>query len=543
MEPSRRHDRLPFDQIRAKKLDAVECRESGMSNDSKSMRRRDFLASAASCAGAVVLSNVVEAAVPCPPPTLSVSGGPTVSTPCPVAPGSSGTPTLIQGRFTSTCGSFCNNPVTVTLPNFSLSGNCLILVVTSTYVGVTGAPTVSDNLSSGIWKPAASSFVSGGRRIDILVGLNCPAGINQIFVTHTGTNPNDTQYAVYEFYNVAQANALDGASNGTTTSGTITTTADGDLIFCYGLQSSGSAIGKWTAGSGFQLLNAQNYNSDSEAAPFAQFAIQATRGTITPTASGFNGSCQMVAIALKAASAGTAPAPGIRVVSVQGYNFYGGGSGNSGPWVLQFPTRGNLVHLSWLSLSSTMTPSGLSTMSDTAGNSYTTNGAVQTCPQDVSAGYVHQAKAQNAHPSTDNLITFSADTIAEFSTSHVELYDITGAAAASFDRAASTSGLQKVSGNLTTGSLTPSGPNELIINTVGIDAHTLSGVVGAGYLSDIAVAPNFDGAGSRLESDDGFSHVYGSSATTFVYSVQNSTSGGIVGVQGWTSYSSAYKPG
>ncbi len=515
-----------------------------MSTDSKIIRRRDFLTSATSYGAALVLSKAVEAAVPCPPPVLSVVGGTSASIACPVGSSSSSTPTLVQGRFTSTNSTqFCDSPVTIALPNNTLAGNALIICVQSDYT-VTGPPTIGDNLSSGIWAPAANSYVAGGRRLDVIVGLNCPAGINQIHVTHTGSNPTDTQYAVYEFNNVAQADALDGASDGATTAGTIATSADGDLIFCYGTQVSGDAITQWTAGTGLQLLNAQNYNSGTESAPFAEFGIQTTQGTINPTASGFNGTCQMVAIALKAASAGTGPPAGIRILTVQGYNFYGGASGLSGPWTVQFPTRGNLTHLSWEALSETQTPVGLQGISDTAGNTYQVNGPPQTCAQDPSAGYCQQARAESATPSPENLLTFSADSIANYSTTHLELYDITGAATPTcFDKAASAQGLQTTtSSSLTSGSLTPSGSNELIINTTGIDAHTLSGVVGVGYLSDIAVAPNFNGAGSGLESDDGYAHAYSSSPVTFVYSVQNNTEGGIAGVQGWTSYSSAYKP-
>ena len=451
-----------------------------------------------------------------------------------------GSPTLVQARATATnTRSTCTSPITIGIPNPTLAGNCLILCAQADY-GTTTAPTISDDQSSGIWSsPVVTSLISGGVRLDIFVGINCPAGITSLSVDYGSQTPTNNQFSVYEFYNVAQSAAVDGHSSGTTTAGTITTTANGDLVLCYGSQTSGSAVTAWTAGSAFQLLNASNYNSATDPSTFAECTVQSSAGAITPTAGGSSGSLQMVAVALKAASAGTAPS-GIRVTNVQGYDFYGGTSGLSGPWTCQFPTRGNLIHLSFCALTTSATPSGFSGMSDSAGNTYSTNGAPVTNSTDSSAGITQHAKAVNSTPSLSNAITFNYDQIATGSTTHIELYDISGATA--YAQATTAQGDQTVANStLSTVSLTPSYSNELIINTCGIDAHTLSGLSGTGYLSIIAVAPNFNGGGTGFVSDDGFGHVYSSTATTFLYTVQNQSAGGINGVQGWVSQSSAYR--
>jgi len=442
------------------------------------------------------------------------------------------TPTLVQGKFTSTNthADESTAPTTIGLPNNTLSGNCCILCVQQD--PTSSANSVSDNLSSGIWSLAVSLNGASVRQ-EIWVGLNCPSGINEIKVTHNGGSGIDTQYAFYEFYNIAHASALDGTSTG----GAFTPGSNGDLVFVYGAQTSGSAVSTWTPASGFTLLHGMNYNSGTDQACFAQYEVQTTATSVTPSISGSSGTLQYLGIALKAASAGTAPAGGIRIVSVQGYNFYGGASGLSGPFTLQFPTTGNLIHMSWVALTTTASPSGLASMSDTAGNTWTTNGSPQTCSLDSSAGCTQHAHAQGAGASATNKITFNCDQIATLSTTHVELYDIIGAQSPSYDTASSTFGKQTSSGNLATASVTPSGSNELVINSTGIDSHDLSGVTGS-YLSDISIAPNFDGGGSGLSSDDGYAHAYNvSSSSTCTYTTQNNSAG----VQGWVSYSSAYQ--
>ena len=317
-------------------------------------------------------------------------------------------------------------------------------------------------------------------------------------------------------------------------------TLNGELIFSYGTQVTGSAVSLWTPGAGFQLLNAQNYNSGWDSSNFAQFMVQGTAAAITPTVGGSSGTMQTVSVALKPAVAGTAPAAGIRVVNMQGYNVYGSnvrvGASGSGPWgPFQFPTRGNLLHISNTWYPTTAPGNGFTGITDTAGNSY--GYPSQVVSTDTQAGSTQIAYAQNATASLSNAITFGNDALNPNGHLHLELYDVVGAAAAAFDKVTSANGVQTSgSGTLTTATLVPAGANELVINVTTIDSNNLSDVVGAGYISDIADSPSFDGAGSGLETDCGFAHIYTGASTTFVYTIQNGTF-----VNGWASQSGSYK--
>jgi len=464
-------------------------------------------------------------------------------------------PTLVQGRWPAGHGISGNNidsPIQEPLPAASLAGNCLIAVV-NIDGSVSGPPTMTDNLSSSWGSPVIEQV--GSQRISIFVLPNCSAGITRVIPSNAQQQLDYMHVCVYEFAGVALTSPVVTSAAATNTapninSGAINTGANnGCLIFSYGsMTGSSAAMTKWIAGTQlagntlpFSLLNAQNLNTTVDVASFAQFGIQTTGGSVTPDAQ-CNGNstsgCQMLSIALKPqAGAGTSPAAQ-RIVTIQGCHYYGsnfGGSG-AGPYTTHAPTRGNLIHLSWGELPASGS-TGLNSMSDTAGNTYSTNGSPIN---NGSGGLMHQAKAQNATADTTNMLTFSADTLNAASVSHMEIYDVAGMPTSPFDTSNTTSGSQgSDTGTLTTVTYTPNFSNELVIECTGIDAHNLSGVSGAGLVSDIVDAANANGTGGAFESDDGFSHAWGvSSAKTWVYTIQHSSGGG---VQAWESFVSGYK--
>jgi hypothetical protein len=263
-------------------------------------------------------------------------------------------------------------------------------------------------------------------------------------------------------------------------------------------------------------------------------AINCDAGT-----NGADGTYQTLAIALAPGSSGALPT-GIYVAGIHHYNVEGRDIPN-GPWTLQVPTYGNLLHISWqcLPLASTGL-TGLSGMSDTIGSAYQTNCRPITNAADVSAGFGQHARAQGGTPSQTNKITLNSDQINANSVSHFVVYDIMNAATSAFDQCATTTGLQAVGGDLTAGALAPTNPNELLIGACGIDAHTISSLSpsGAGYSFDGGVAPNFDGAGTGFLSDDGFGHGAFTGTTSWVWATQNNSNG----VQGWQVQVSAYIP-
>jgi hypothetical protein len=127
------------------------------------------------------------------------------------------------------------------------------------------------------------------------------------------------------------------------------------------------------------------------------------------------------------------------------------------------------------------------------------------------------------------------------------LYDVAGAAESPFDTATTASGFQRGGGNLTTPSLTPSTPNELVLNETSIDFHTINGVIGTGFTLDSAVndyddndPPTGGTDTSTLDEDNGCAHIYSitTDPVSFVYTYTEPRNGG---VKTWGSVSAAFE--
>jgi chitodextrinase len=233
------------------------------------------------------------------------------------------------------------------LPNPVLRGNAVIVAITyAQKAGRTVA--ISDNIGTNTWSLIAgpSNDPGGTFSSAIYASLNTAAGTQRITVTFDAPL-YAFQAVASEWYNIAPANALDGrvasstATAPTVAAGTITTTQPGDLIYQYGIDigwgsaMEGNRFTGYTAGPGFKLLSA-----DRRIAVVQQYAIQATSGVITPTftATGGGGDrFSTLAVALKAAAAGTAPDPtAMRIVSTYHTRV------NAGTPSVNFPTIGNL---------------------------------------------------------------------------------------------------------------------------------------------------------------------------------------------------------
>jgi Concanavalin A-like lectin/glucanases superfamily len=181
--------------------------------------------------------------------------------------------------------------------------------------------------------------------------LNATAETQTIKVNFSGLSNRNAypQAVVSEFYNVATSNAFDGSAASATsrTAGTITTTAAGDLTYEWGASLSSSNINggafngtSITGGTGFTLLSA-----DLQVGSGDQYQIQPSAGSVTPTFSASGSAIWgSVAIALKSATAGTAPPSGIRIVHLQHTLLQAVRAQNRpDPIVMQFPSSGNLL--------------------------------------------------------------------------------------------------------------------------------------------------------------------------------------------------------
>ena len=301
------------------------------------------------------------------------------------------------------------------------------------------------------------------------------------------------QAQVSEFYNVAVNFALDGATGGAKslnpaiTAGGITTTVPGDLIYNYVTSNDfGAPITGVTSGTGFTLLSADRLRASA-----AQYAVQTEAGVIDPamTVASVRGSMNSLAIALKPAMAGTAPAPGIRVVHV--YHGYWLGT----PAKLQFPSTGNLLVLA---TSFGTGNSNISTITTTPANTWT---KVTLAPVRTTDPQMLYAANATTGPDLDFAITASVKFL------QFVMYDVTGASTAPFDGVAKTTGNDLANESIFGApQISSTGPG-LIIATLPMGHGPPVNCTTSGCLFDGVTYPG-EADGSTFESSDGYAHLY-----------------------------------
>lgn len=458
------------------------------------------------------------------------------------------TPTLVQ----HVAGAMENNngygapSIVAQLPNPTLAGNALVLCVQMDQPGGVGV-TVADDKANA-WQ-AGPSRVGTNQTLSLFYALNAVGGTRAVTMTFSGaTKPNRVQASMSEFYNVASSSAADGSSGGASTSpvssGSFTPTTGGDLIYHCGVDDAnpgsynGSSI---SAGSGFTLLHA-----DRQVGTAAQYQVQTTAGTVNPSFTVGSDRWDSVAIALKSASAGTAPAAGIRIVHVQhsllAWVDNAGRPNHPTPVVLQFPSSGNL-------LVGLFNHSGyfLTGVTDSAGNTWQT--AVQQLDspaQVVSSQIVYAANATTSATLTNINATFNH--VVDVGHAMIVLYDITGATTAPLGAKHGSYGVQTVNADLAMDTITPTTANGLVFNVGSIWGHTTNGIVGTGFRFDAWVNPIDNNAGgsiqtpaSYLDMDNPYGHYTNSttSAVTFTYRFNGSPPP--TGIQQWSSVSAEFK--
>src|SRR5436190_5383120 len=442
------------------------------------------------------------------------------------------------------------NTLTIRLPNPAGMGNCLILGVQFNSTG--SASSVTDDMgNNGIAGPTTTNG-SFSKRINLYYVLNAVDGTQTITVHFSAltTTPGFPQAVVSEFYNVATSNAFDGSSASSTsrTAGPITTTAPGDLIYEWGASLSSSNINggayngtSITAGTGFTLLSADLQVGSSD-----QYHIQPTAGPITPTFSA-SGSATWgsVAIALKSATAGTAPPLGIRIIHLQHTLLQSVRAQNRvQPIVMQFPSSGNLL----VGLFNGAGPIATG-VTDALGNTWSLPASATTTGggQATSAQIVYAANAVTSPTLSGITVTLS-----EVGTGDdmFNLYDITGAATSPFDLGTTNLGNQTSNGPLTTGIITPTTSNGIVLHVNSIDFHTeasMSSPAG-GTFDTIVNDLNDDDPGrggtevSTLDMDNAYAHFYNptTSRVSFTFTA-TFTPGGTQGVLLWGGATAAFK--
>jgi hypothetical protein len=342
---------------------------------------------------------------------------------------------------------------------------------------------------------------------------------------------------VEEWRNIATASAVDasGSVSGTNPAVALTTSVAGALIWQWSKVTDASKpnLTGVTAGTNFTLLTANRQSGQ-----MAQSWVQPSAGALTPTFTGTpSHRWASIAIALKPAAAGTAPAGGIRITGIQ--HWVNGAT----PIVSQAPCTGNLLVLASYGLV------GLTAVSDSNGNSWS---SAKTLVQDGHTRELWYAPHATCSSTMTLTLAFNGTATDMMNV----LYDIAGAAAAPLSVTHSTFGSQAVAGNLTTDTLTPTVANGLVINATGIYYHSLRQLVGAKYIPDMfsnLYDDNAAGGGgtgctnspnSELDEDNGVSHVYNAdlSPLTFIYTTSDTGTCSILGVDGWQSVTALFTP-
>jgi chitodextrinase len=346
-----------------------------------------------------------------------------------------------------------------------LSGNCIIVGVSWSASGVT--PTVTDD-KNNTYTPGPQNS-DGNRAIGIWYLLNVTNGPRVIQARFSSQNRLISLIAS-EFYNIATSSPPDGTSDGTGASGAsvatraITTTADNDLIWQFGLQDSGAAMTTWTPGSNWKLICPDM----QETGQAAQYTIQTVHGSITPTLtqSPATNPWLTVAIAFKSAAAGTAPST-TQMRIVQHTHTAFDTTGMQGFSTVETSVTGNLLVLTWIGYTGVV----ISAITDTAGNTWKDVNP-GSLPNGGLSGAVQTWYAANVAPAAALTIRIDFQGTIYYSGSTIHVMDIVNAASSPLDTIATAGGPAPTTSTVGA-SITPGTPRGLVIFNFTVYSNTV----------------------------------------------------------------------
>ena len=400
-----------------------------------------------------------------------------------------GTPGFVQHVSFQSNENFENgNAFVYNLPNAVLSGNCVIVSLTFAY-SASRTVAITDNNGGNTWTQLATVNNTGqGLTSRTYASFNTAAGTSQITVTFDAALQG-VQANISEFYNIAISNATDGshtassvATSGSIASGSFNTTVNGDLIYQFGANTTfGTQLAdhptNFTPGSGFAPLV-----MDHSEGTFIQWQAQSSFGATNPgfiSSDGGGGTYNSITVALKSASAGTAPsATAIRIANIfhTRISTYPLANNSSANFTAQFPTTGNLFVLS---TAYDELQEKVNSVSDSINGSWNVV---------TGTGVPQFAYKQNATPGaltlTVNLTELGSGNL------QVLFYDVVNAdTAASPVIAYNTGGAVSAGGNVTPApTIIPATANGLVIATVGLytgPPNTLSSPTGVIFELDV----------------------------------------------------------
>lgn len=297
--------------------------------------------------------------------------------------------------------------------------------------------TISDD-QTNTWTSAVSATNVGlttPRKYQIFWASVASGKLMSTITVGFGAQTTNIQVAVSIWYNTATATPID-VSIGTTaivpanntapniSSGSMTTTVAGDLIYNHIWDESNGTIGApntWngvTWGTSFSGLGTEVYYGQA-----AQYWVQPSAGAINSgitVSQTTHDSFASLAIAIKAGSGGSAPGTGISIVKSQYAPIQSVATTTSVP----FPTSGNLIVVA---NDAGTFGSSLTSITDSASQSYA---AIASTP----AGFPQLYHADNTSPSNTLVVNLVTTTVS--GNDLVGMYDVIGAATSPLDTAA-----------------------------------------------------------------------------------------------------------
>jgi hypothetical protein len=416
-------------------------------------------------------------------------------------------PTLVQNLSTYTNRDVeVGNDFIVNLTNPSLANNCLILALTNAYTS-TRTITVSDDKGNAWTRGPHIDFLANTETITIFYALGVAAGTQKITI-HFDASIFNVHATVSEWYNIATVAAANGSSAAFDVASPISPGSftpgnndanGGNLIYHHAIAIPGtgalgnltSTVSGITTDAGFTLASANR-----QLASISQYAVQTTAAAINPTLTVAQGSgadrFNTIAIAFKAAAAGTAPAArGIRVQNMQ-HTFH--------PWAgsstVNLPSSGNLLALT---APVNTGQDAITNVTDNRGNKWTK--LAGESPNSPQVWY-----AVNAAPGSDLTISFNVDNGTGIT---VIAWDITGAATAPLDKFTEATGAQANPGDDITNApaITPTAANGLVIGLLNHYTGPPTSMIGVGYVEDHIFYTGQTDA-SMMDMGDGTAHIY-----------------------------------
>ncbi|MGA2481723.1 MAG: hypothetical protein ABSF92_01230 [Candidatus Acidiferrales bacterium] len=442
------------------------------------------------------------------------------------------TPTFVQSVSHSDMSNASIAYWKMSLPNPTQAGNAIVMGCA--WGSSSDTISVTDDKSNGWTSVTVVQDGGNGESLQIWYALNVASGTRLITVTPSASELY-VQCMAAEFYNVATSSAADGSA-GRTTSGTSISTGSfstgtaGDLIFHWTFVDSGpgttTPLSFASAGS-FSLLTA-----DGTSYSASQYEVQGSAGSINPTiTTGVSvGSAMTSAIALKAASAGSAPAAGIRVQSIQEMAFPMFMSSTPASFALQVPSSGNLIVVVW---------NGSTTYKITGLSSTPSNTWSHTAASTDNGGSIWIWYAANASTASTMTVTITQSQAMPAGNGNIiAFYDVAGAATSSYDTYAGQTGtLNATSGTVTGPSITPSTSNGVIIG--GIQENQESAcAVSTGYFDSVQTDQY---QYLSLDADGGYMHYYNPNTSAVNVNWTYCDTNGANNVGPWWSQVAAFK--